>query len=574
MDNEQVAAIFYEVADILDLQGVPFKPNAYRRAARAIEELDEDISKLAAEGRLREIPGVGESVAKKIQEILKTGQLSFLNKLRTQIPKGLLELLSVPDVGPKTAMLLNRELGISNLEDLKRAIAEHKLRNLKGFGEKSEQRILRGIQTLEAKAGRMLLGEAYPVATAYVEYLKRTGKADKVSPAGSLRRGKETVGDIDILVGDDDPEEVLEAFVSYPEVDKVLMRGPTKSSVVLKNGIQVDIRVVSPESYGAALLYFTGSKDHNVVLRSMGVSMGMKLNEYGLFDRVTGKMLAGRTEEEVYRALGLDWIPPELREVSGEVEAAKAGKLPHLVEYEDIRGDLHVHTDWSDGAGSIEQMADAAIALGYEYLAITDHTQSLKIANGLTPERLADQVKAVRRLQDRLGKRLTLLAGTEVDIKADGSLDLPRTALKELDIIVGSVHSRFRMEKSEMTERVVKAIESGWIDVLGHPTGRIIGARDPYELDFDRVLEAARESSVALEVNCFPDRLDLRDSHCRLARDAKVKVALGTDAHRSEQLGYMKLGVITARRGWMEKGDVLNALTSKELMAHLRRRRR
>ncbi|MEM3049582.1 MAG: PHP domain-containing protein, partial [Thermoplasmata archaeon] len=259
---------------------------------------------------------------------------------------------------------------------------------------------------------------------------------------------------------------------------------------------------------------------------------------------------------------------------SGEVEAAKAGKLPHLVEYEDIRGDLHAHTDWSDGAGSIEQMADAAIALGYEYLAITDHTQSLKIANGLTPERLADQVKAVRRLQDRLGKRLTLLAGTEVDIKADGSLDLPRTALKELDIIVGSVHSRFRMEKSEMTERVVKAIESGWIDVLGHPTGRIIGARDPYELDFDRVLEAARESSVALEVNCFPDRLDLRDSHCRLARDAKVKVALGTDAHRSEQLGYMKLGVITARRGWMEKGDVLNALTSKELMAHLRRRRR
>lgn len=574
MDNEQVAAIFYEVADILDLQGVPFKPNAYRRAARAIEELDEDISKLAAEGRLKEIPGVGDSVAKKIQEILKTGQLSFLNKLRTQIPKGLLELLSVPDVGPKTAMLLNRELGISNLEDLKRAIAEHKLRNLKGFGEKSEQRILRGIQTLEAKAGRMLLGEAYPVAAAYVEYLKRTGKADKVSPAGSLRRGKETVGDIDILVGDDDPEEVLEAFVSYPGVDKVLMRGPTKSSVVLKNGIQVDIRVVSPESYGAALLYFTGSKDHNVVLRSMGVSMGVKLNEYGLFDRVTGKMLAGRTEEEVYRALGLDWIPPELREVSGEVEAAKAGKLPHLVEHEDIRGDLHVHTDWSDGAGSIEQMADAAIALGYEYLAITDHTQSLKIANGLTPERLADQVKAVRRLQDRLGNRLTLLAGTEVDIKADGSLDLPRTALKELDIIVGSVHSRFRMEKSEMTERVVKAIESGWIDVLGHPTGRIIGARDPYELDFERVLQAARESSVALEVNCFPDRLDLRDSHCRLAREAKVKVALGTDAHRSEQLGYIKLGVITARRGWMEKGDVLNTLTSKELLAHLRRRRR
>jgi len=574
MENSEVAAIFYEVADILDLQGVPFKPNAYRRAARAIEELDEDISKLAAEGRLEEIPGVGESVAKKIQEILRTGELTFLKKLRAQIPQGLLELLSVPDVGPKTAMLLNRELCISNLEDLKKAIQEHKLRDLKGFGEKSEERILRGIQTLESKGGRKLLGEAYPVAMAYVEYLKATGKADKISPAGSLRRGKETVGDIDILVGDEQPEEVLDAFVSYPMVDKVLMRGPTKSSVVLKGGIQVDIRVVSPESYGAALLYFTGSKDHNVVLRTMGVGMGMKLNEYGLFDRVTNKMLAGKTEEEVYEALGLHWIPPELREVSGEIEAAKAGKLPTLVEREDVRGDLHVHTGWSDGTGSLENVAMSALAMGHEYVAITDHTQSLKIANGLTPERLADQVKAVRKLQEKLDGRMTILAGSEVDIKPDGSLDLPTSILKELDIVIGSVHSRFRMGKPEMTERVARAIESGWLDVLGHPTGRIIGQRDPYELDFDRLLDVAKENAVALEVNCFPDRLDLRDAHCRLAKDAKVKVSLGTDAHRVEQMDYIRLGVITARRGWMEKGDVLNTLTSKELVSHLRRRRR
>lgn len=574
MENSEIAAIFYEVADILDLQGVPFKPNAYRRAARAIEELDEDISKLASEGRLREIPGVGESVAKKIQEILRTGELSFLKKLRAQIPQGLLELLSVPDVGPKTAMLLNRELGISNLEELKQAIRDHRLRDLKGFGEKSEQRILRGIQTLESKGGRKLLGDAYPVALAYVEYLKGTGKADKISPAGSLRRGKETVGDIDILVGDEQPEEVLDAFVSYPKVDKILMRGPTKSSVVLKGGLQVDIRVVSPESYGAALLYFTGSKDHNVVLRTMGVGMGMKLNEYGLFDRVTGKMLAGKTEEEVYRALGLDWIPPELREASGEVEAAKAGKLPLLVEHRDIKGDLHVHTDWSDGVGTIEHMVESAVAMGYEYIAITDHTQSLKIANGLAPERLADQVKVIRKLQDKFEGEITVLAGSEVDIKADGSLDLPASSLRELDIVIGSVHSRFKMDRSEMTDRVTKAMDSGWVDILGHPTGRIIGGRDPYELDFDKLLEVAKESSVAMEVNCFPDRLDLRDAHCRLAREAKVRVVLGTDAHRAEQMGYIKLGVMTARRGWMETDDVLNTLSSKALLSHLRRRRR
>jgi DNA polymerase (family 10) len=574
MDNREVAAVFYEVADILDLQGVSFKPNAYRRAARSIEALEEDISKVAAEGRLTDIPGVGESVAKKIQEIIQTGHLSYLEKLRSQIPEGLLQILSIPDVGPKTAMILNRELGIENLEQLKKAAEEHKLRNVKGFGEKSEEKILQGMKTLDAKGKRMLLGEAYPVATAYVEYLKSQGSADMVSVGGSLRRGKETVGDIDILVGDDNPKGIMDSFVSYPHVQEVLMRGPTKSSVVLSNGLQVDVRVVDAKSWGAALIYFTGSKDHNVIIRGIGVQRGLKLNEYGLFERESGRLIAGNTEEEVYEALGLRWMPPEIREASGEVEASAADKLPTLVEQSDIRGDLHVHTEWSDGVGTIEHMVDNAVARGYGYLAVTDHSQSLKIANGLSPERLRKQVDAVRKAEERSEGKLKVFAGSEVDIKPDGSLDFPESVLKDLDIVIGSVHSRFKMGRDEMTKRVVKAIESGRIDILGHPTGRLIGERDPYDIDLEKVFSAAKSSRVCMEVNSFPDRLDLRDAHCRLAGQAGVMVAIGTDAHRLEQLDYIRFGVTTARRGWLEKGDVLNTLNSRDLAALLRRRRR
>lgn len=352
------------------------------------------------------------------------------------------------------------------------------------------------------------------------------------------------------------------------------MRGPTKSSVVLSNGLQVDVRVVDAKSWGAALIYFTGSKDHNVIIRGIGVQRGLKLNEYGLFERESGRLIAGNTEEEVYEALGLRWMPPEIREASGEVEASAADKLPTLVEQSDIRGDLHVHTEWSDGVGTIEHMVDNAVARGYGYLAVTDHSQSLKIANGLSPERLRKQVDAVRKAEERSEGKLKVFAGSEVDIKPDGSLDFPESVLKDLDIVIGSVHSRFKMGRDEMTKRVVKAIESGRIDILGHPTGRLIGERDPYDIDLEKVFSAAKSSRVCMEVNSFPDRLDLRDAHCRLAGQAGVMVAIGTDAHRLEQLDYIRFGVTTARRGWLEKGDVLNTLNSRDLAALLRRRRR
>jgi len=573
MDNRAVAAIFYEVADILDLQGVTFKPNAYRRAARSIEQLDEDISRLSSEGRLQEIPGVGESVAKKIDEILSTGKLSYLDKLRAQIPQGLLDILRVPDVGPKTAMVLYKELGISDMEQLRTALDEHRLRGLKGFGEKTEERIRQGIGTLEAKGRRLYLDEAYPVASAYVEFLKSRESSELVSIAGSLRRGKETVGDIDILVGEDNPEHVMNGFVSYPHVKEVLMKGPTKSSVILKNGLQVDIRVVETKSYGAALVYFTGSKDHNVDLRRRGIERGLKVSEYGAFERDSGKLVAGDTEEAVYRALGLPYIEPELRESLGEIKAAEAGRLPTLVKQSDIKGDFHVHTNWSDGSSPIEDVVSRANDLGYQYVAITDHSPSLKITHGLTADRLRQQIDAIRRTEERLGGRTRVLAGCEVDIKADGSLDHPSSVLKDLDIVIGSAHSRFKMEKGEMTKRIVTAIESGGIDVLGHPTGRIIGQRNPYEFDVQRVFSAAKESGVCMEINAFPNRLDLSDAHCRLAKESGVRMSIGTDAHSPDQMDYMFYGVTTARRGWLEAGNVLNTMTARELSTFLRSRR-
>jgi len=574
MDNQGIAAVFYEVADILDLQGVAFKPNAYRRAARSIESLEVDISQLAAEGKLEEIPGVGKSVAKKIEEILRTGELQFLKKLRAQIPEGLLGLLSVPDVGPKTAMALYKELGIANLDQLKQAALDHRVRTLKGFGEKTEERIVQGLRTLESKGGRILLGDALPVATAYIEYLKLSGSLDLASVAGSLRRGKETVGDIDILVGDDEPSSVMEAFVSYPDVKEILMKGPTKSSIVLKNNLQVDIRAVETASFGAALQYFTGSKEHNVAMRKIGLDMGLKLNEYGVFERDSEKRVAGETEEEVYKALGLPFIPPEIRENDGEIEAARKGTLPRLLEPRHVRGDVHVHTNWTDGANSIKDIVSTAVSMGYEYVAITDHSQSLKITNGLTPDRLRKQVDAVRKVEEEFRGKIKVLAGNEVDIRADGSLDYASSVLKDLDIVIASVHSRFKMEREEMTRRVVKAIESGFVDILGHPTGRIIGQRLPYELDMAGVLEAAKDAGVSMELNSFPERLDLSDAHCRLAKDSKVKVAIGTDAHSKEQMGFIKFGIITARRGWLGDSDVVNTLSAKDLMSMLRRRKR
>jgi len=573
MENADVAAVLYEIADLLDLQDVAFKPVAYRRAARNIESLDEDIGKVVEEGRVRDIPGVGEAIAEKIEEMVRSGRLEYLEKLRSQVPSGLVEMLRVPDVGPKTARALHKELGISSLDDLRKAVEAHKVRGLKGFGEKTEEKILQGLSTLEAKGQRTLLGEALPIAEAYRQYLLAAKSLDRICIAGSLRRGKETIGDIDIVVGDDEPSAIMDAFVSYPDVREVLMKGPTKSSVRLRGGLQVDLRVVEARSWGAALCYLTGSKEHNVHMRGVAVDMGLKLNEYGLFDRDSGKMVAGKTEEELYDSLDFSYIEPELRENSGEFEASKEGKLPNLVKRGDVKGDFHVHTDWSDGSDSIQDVAQAAAERGYEFVAVTDHSQSLKIAGGLTPERLRKQLSEIKRLQDFSEFGVRLLAGTETDIKADGSLDFPSPLLKDLDIVIGSVHSRFKMEKSEMTKRVVNAIESGRIDILGHPTGRLIGERAAYQLDLQAVLSAAHSSGVLMEINSFPNRLDLGDVHCRMAKEAGVKVAIGTDAHHVEQMEYMRLGVITARRGWLEAEDVLNTSKAEDVIKALKDRR-
>ena len=572
MDKYDIAAVFYEIADLLDLQGVAFKPQAYRRAARNIEQLEEDIAELAADNRLKDVPGVGDAMAKKILELVDTGKLRYIEELRGEVPPGLVELLSVPDVGPKTAMILHKELGISSVEQLKQAVMDHRLHGVKGFGEKSEEKILQGIRTLESKGGRTLLGEALPIAEAILGHLTSSLRLDRAGIGGSLRRGKETVGDIDLLVGDGDPAAVMDEFVSYPGVKEVLMKGPTKSSVRLIDGLQVDIRAVETKSFGAALQYFTGSKEHNVALRRLGAELGFKLNEYGLFERDSGNMVAGATEEEVYEKLGLRYIPPELRENNGEIEASREGRLPELVEQERVRGDFHVHTNWSDGGDTIKEVVAAAVTRGYEFVAITDHSQSLRIANGLSPERLAKQIEEVRKAGETAGGRISVLAGSEVDIKADGSLDFPKALLSDLDIVIASVHSRFKMETAEMTKRIVAAVESGSVDILGHPTGRLIGQRVPYEFDIDQVLDAARSAGVAMEVNSFPDRLDLNDANCRLAKQHGVKVAIGTDSHSVDHMDHMRLGVITARRGWLGNEDVLNTISGKDLAKHFHRR--
>ncbi len=565
MDNQEVAEFFYEVADLLELQGVAFKPIAYRKAAGSIEQLEESIEKIAQEGKLEDIPGVGESVAKKIEEILKTGKLAYLEKLRTEVPESLKQLVSIPDVGPKTAMILHKDLGIRNIEDLKKALMEHRLHTIKGFGEKTEERILQGIRTVEARAGRMLLGEAYPVGSAYVDYL-RSKSLDLVSLGGSLRRGKETIGDIDILVGSDEPEKATRIFVSHPEVDEIVMQGPTKSSVRLKNGLQVDMRVLPKKSWGAALQYFTGSKEHNVALRSIGIKKGFKLNEYGVFDRKTDKLIASETEDEVYRAFGLPVMPPEIRENSGELDAAREGRLPKLVEFAEMRGDMHVHTNWSDGSSTLKEIVAAAISRKYEFICISDHSQSLKIANGLSPDRLKKELDLIKKTEEGIGGKLRILAGSEVDILKDGTLDFPASILNELDVVIGSVHSNFKMDKSDMTKRIIAAMESGYMDILGHPTGRIIGQRDPYEVDLEKVFDAAKRMGVCLELNCYPERLDLRDVHCRAAKEARVMVAIGTDSHNVKHLDNLKYGVITARRGWLEDENILNTRAPKEIL--------
>lgn len=541
------------------------------------------MAAVAARGELRKISGIGAGLAEKIEEFLRTGAIAYHEALRGDLPPGLPDLMRIPEVGPKTALLLYRELGVADADALEQAAREGRVRALPRLGARSEANILRGIERRRRQGTRRPACEVRPLVDAAVEGLRRAPGVEAVEVAGSLRRLRDTVADIDIVVATTDAPAAMAAVVALPQVSQVLSKGPTRASVLLgRIEMQCDVRVVEPLSYGAALQYFTGSREHNVRLRELAVRRGLRINEYGVYDvssapdageegpaAAPGGRLGGATEEEVYAAVGLPWIPPEIREARGEIEAAQRGDLPRLVTLEEIRGDLHLHTQWSDGTDTAETMARVAAARGYAYCCITDHSQSLKFARGVTVEDLRAHAAAVRALSDAAGIRV--LMGAEVDILGDGSLDYPDDVLAELDLVVGSVHSRFRMSRDEMTKRVIRALEHHHLDVLGHPTGRLIGERPPYDLDIDAILEAARRTETAIEINASPDRLDLPDVHVRQARERGVLVAVDTDAHRKAHLDFMPYGVGVARRGWMDAAHVINAWPLETLLEFLAR---
>jgi len=533
-------------------------------AAQNIEVLDEDIEDIIKKDKLEDIPGIGEALAKKIKEFVETGKLEYFEKLKKEFPEGVLDLLNVPGLGPKKVAAIYKNLGVASLKDLQKAANEGKLRDLFGFGEITEQNIIRGIQLLEKTSGRSLLNVAYNDGTNYLKYLKKCNDIKKVDVAGSLRRMKETIGDVDILASSNNPNEVMECFVAYPDVQRILAKGITKSSVILKDNIQVDLRVVEPKSYGAALQYFTGSKEHNVTLRGFAIKKGYKLNEYGLFDKKNGKFIAGKTEEEIYKKIGFPYIEPELRENRGEFYAAENNSLPKLIRYNEILGDFHVHSLWSDGNDSIENLATHAKNMGYSFIGVTDHSQSLKIANGLSKERVIKKIQEISKINKKFSN-FTVLCGTECDIKPDGSLDYDNKILKKFDFVYIGIHSGFKMNKDKMTDRIIKGMHNEDANFLAHPTGRLIGKRDPYEVDMERIIDAAKETGTRLEINAFPDRLDLDDVHVKLAKEKGIQFVIGTDSHSINHLLFIRFGVATARRGWLEKKDVLNSYPLKEI---------
>lgn len=567
--NAELANLLFEFADVLEMKGVDWKPKAYRRAAHSVESLSEPIESIYKKGgekALKDLPGVGEHIAKKIGEFLKTGRIKEYESEKKGLPKNIESLLHVRGLGPKKVMLLYKKKGIGSVDELLKAAKGGKLRDLAGFGEKSEKEILRNLEILREGQERHLLGSTLPVAREIQGVLKKSG-ASVVELAGSLRRMRETVGDIDILVIDDNPKKVMSAFTSLPNVKRVLERGETRSSVILDNGIQSDVRVLKKESFGAAWMYFTGSKEHNVALRQLAIKKGLKLSEYGLFKK--DKMVAGKTEKEVYSKLGLEFIPPELRENQGEIEAAKKGALPNLVNLNDIRGDLHVHSVWSDGSNSIEEMAVAAKKLGYEYIAMTDHSKSQKIANGMDVKRLRKYFEEIKRVEKKVGIRI--FKSSEVDILSNGALDYPDDILKEMDLVIAAIHSGFKSSSEDMTKRILRAFDNPYVNVFVHPTGRLIGERDPYYFDFEKVAKTAAKKGIALEVDSYPSRLDLKDKMIRNAIGFGCKISVSTDSHSVSHLKFMELGVAQARRGWAEKKDIINTLSLAEFERFLRR---
>ena len=570
MKNFEVARLFDLMADILEIKGEnPFRIRAYRRAAQNLESLTEDVEALAREERLDELPGIGEDLAGKIVEYLETGRVKDIEAAKKGIPRGVVDLMNVPGIGPKTAKLLYEKEGITTLDRLEKLARAGKLRGLHGIQAKTEANILKGIALVRGGQARMPLGRALPLGRELVEALEDVPGVKAIELAGSLRRMKETVGDIDILVTSTTPGQVMQAFTRLPQASEVLERGETKASIRHREGIQVDLRVLEPECFGAALVYFTGSKQHNIRIREIAGTKGLKISEYGVFRASTGRRVAGASEEEVYAAIGLPWIPPELREDLGEVEAASKGTLPQLVSLGDLRGDLHCHTKASDGHHTVEELVAAAEKRGYEYLLVSDHSPSARVAGGLTADELAAHVKKVRAVQKK-HPDITVLAGSECDILDDGSLDYPDAVLAGLDLVIGAVHSRFKQPGREMTARICRALANPYVSILAHPTGRLIGEREPYDVDLDQVFRTAKRHGKAIEINAYPARLDLNDVHARRARDLGVLVAVSTDAHVLDHLNTIELGVATARRAWIEKPEVVNTWPVKKLLAWAR----
>ncbi len=562
--NKELADLFEKMADILEFKGEnPFKINAYRKASRILGDLMQDIEEVAGRGELTRIPGIGEGISQKIEEYLKTGKVSKFEEVKKGVSDELIAIMDIPGMGPKTLGLLHKERRIESLSQLEKAVEDGSLIGLPGMGEKKVENIRRGIQLLKQSKGRMNLGMAFPVAKRIVEALRERTGSKKIEWAGSLRRMKENIGDIDLLATGPDHQKIIHAFTHLPEVKEVLASGETKASIIVEGGLQIDLRVVEEDSYGAALQYFTGSKAHNVHLRGIARARGIKINEYGVFKGE--KKIGGKEEKDVYKALGIGWIEPELREDRGEIEAAQEKNLPRLIEESEVKGDLHVHSNWSDGSSSIEEVARAAQRRGYQYVAICDHTKSLKITHGLDETRLMKQMEEIDRLNEKM-KGFQLLKGTEVDILSDGKLDLSDKVLEQLDVVVASVHSAFKQDREKMTRRIIRALENPYLHILGHPTGRLLGARDPYEVDMEEVMQAARQYDKALEINGYFERLDLDDIHCRKAKEMGIRLAIGTDSHHPDQMWMMSLGVAVARRGWLETQDVLNTLSLKELL--------
>ncbi len=570
--NSEIAGILYEMAQYLEMQDVPFKPRAYEKVAVAVEGLEEqivDIYKRGGIGALEEIPGIGKGIAERIEEFLKTGKIRDYEKLKHAVPVDLSSLRGVEGLGPKKIKTLYNKLGVKNLADLESAVKSGKIAKLEGFGKKSEDNILKGIEFVKKSGGRFVLGFVMPEILMIEERLRKQKGVEKIVVAGSTRRRKETIGDLDILIVSEKSKSIMDYFVSMPEVARVLAHGETKSAVKLKSGMDADLRVVAKESFGAAMNYFTGSKAHNIALRTIAIKRGFKLNEYGLWRG--NKQIAGEDEIGLYGALGADYIEPEMRENTGEIELATKHQLPKLVGYDDLQGDLQVQTNWTDGSGSIEDMARTAISLGLKYIAVTDHSKRLAMTHGLDEKRILKQINEIDRLNKKFAGKIKILKGSECDILRDGTLDLPDKVLSKLDIVGASVHSYFNLSRSEQTDRIVRAIENKNVDILFHPTGRIINRREPYDVDMDVLIKMAKRTATIVEIDAYPDRLDLKDEYIRKCVDAGVKMSIDSDAHSPAHFAYLEYGISQARRGWAERKDIINAWPLEKMLGMLKK---